>query len=262
MKIKNDRLSIAFLAGLCCAFLAQGTELSPSGAQLENDKTSGLADRYQAIIDRNPFNLQPLPPPPPPKKEEKPKEEPIPLEKLQLVLAGVSGKNGEKRVWLAMTLPPLVPEHKPVQRFFSFRENEEQHGIVVKSIQSNGDVDIEYKGVPVLLTFETHGNKTKSPKKKAPPKKQPPSKSNRLAASKTTSRYGNRTSPSRKAIPAKKTASPAGQTRTSSRPVRNLTPQQPQLSREEQIVLMRLHKAAAEQEGIESPPIPPIPLHR
>ena len=257
MNIRNDRLSIAFLAGFWGALLAQGMEPSPSGAQLESDKTPDLAGKYQAIIDRNPFNLQPLPPPPPPKKEEKPKEEPIPLEKLQLVLAGISGKSGEKRVWLAMTLPPLVPEDKPVQRFYSFRENEEQHGIVVKSIQSNGDVDIEYKGVPVLLTFETHGNK-----KKAPPKKQPPSKSNRLAANKTTSRYGNRTSPSRKAIPAKKTASPVGQTQTSSRPIRSPSPQQPQLSREEQIVLMRLHKAAAEQEGKETPPIPPIPLHR
>lgn len=257
MKIRNDRLSIAFLAGFCGALLAQGTEPSPSEAQLENDKTSDLAGKYQAIIDRNPFNLQPLPPPPPPKKEEKPKEEPIPLEKLQLVLAGVSGKNGEKRVWLAMTLPSLVPEHKPVQRFFSFRENEEQHGIVVKSIQSNGDVDIEYKGVPVLLTFETHGNK-----KKAQPKKQPPSKSNRIAANKTSSRAGSRISPSRRAIPTKKTTSTAGQTRITSRPVRNLPPQQPKLSREEQIVLMRLQKAAAEQEGIEMPPIPPIPLHR
>lgn len=256
------RLSIAFLASFCGALLAQGTEPSPSEAQLGSDQTSDLADKYQAIIDRNPFNLQPLPPPPPPIKEEEPKEKPIPLEKLQLVLAGVSGKNGEKRVWLAMTLPPLVPEHKPVQRFYSFRENEEQHGIVVKSIQSNGDVDIEYKGVPVLLTFETHGNKKKALKKKTPPQKQPPSKSNRLAANKTTSRAGIRTSPSRKAIPAKKTASPVGQTRTTSRPVQNLPPQQPQLSREEQIVLMRLHKAAAEQEGIETPPIPPIPLHR
>ena len=258
MNIRNDRLSTAFLAGFCGVFLAQGTEPSPSKAPLGSDETSNLAGKYQVIIDRNPFNLQPLPPPPPPKKEEKPKEEPIPLEKLQLVLAGVSGKNGEKRVWLAMTLPPLVPEHKPVQRFFSFRENEEQHGIVVKSIQSNGDVDIEYKGVPVLLTFETHGNK-----KKASPKKQPPSKSSGLAANKkTASRYGSRTSPSRKAIPAKKTASPVGQTRTSSRPIQNLPPSQPKLSREEQIVLMRLQKAAAEQEGIETPPIPPVPLHR
>ncbi len=244
-------MSIAFLAVFCGAWLAQGTEPSPSGAQLGSDK-------YQAIIDRNPFNLQPLPPRPPPKKEEKPKEEPIPLEDLKLVLAGVSGKNGKKRVWLAMTLPPLVPEDKPVQRFYSFRENEEQHGIVVKSIQSNGDVDIEYKGVPVLLTFETHGNK-----KKVPPKKQPPSKSNRLAANKkTASHYGNRTSTSRKAIPAKKTANPAGQTRTYSPPVQSLQPKKSQLSREEQIVLMRLQKAAAEQEGLETPPIPPVPLHR
>lgn len=251
MNIRNDRLSIAFLAGFCCAFLAQGAETSP------NDKTSDLADKYQAIIDRNPFNLQPLPPPPPPKKEEKPKEEPIPLEELDLVLAGVSGKNGEKRVWLAMTLPSLVPEHKPVQRFFSFQENEEQHGIVVKSIQSNGDVDIEYKGVPVLLTFETHGNK-----KKTPPKKQSPSKSRRLSANKTSSRSGSQTSTSRKAIPAKKTASAAGQNRNNSPPLRNLPLQPPKLSREEQIVSMYLQKAAAEKEGIELPPIPPISLHR
>ena len=257
MNIRNDRLSIAFLAGFCGALLAQGTEPPPLEAQLESGEASDLAGKYQTIIDRNPFNLQPLPPPPPPKKEEKPKEEPIPLEDLKLVLAGISGKNGEKRVWLAMTPPPLVPEHKPVQRFYSFRENEEQHGIVVKSIQSNGDVDIEYKGVPVLLTFETHGNK-----KKAPPKKQPPSKNNRITANKTTSRSGSRTSPSRKTIPAKKTANPVGQTRTSSRPVRSQPPQQPQLSREEQIVLMRLQKAAAEQEGIEMPPMPPIPLQR
>ena len=257
MKIRNDRLSLAFLASFCCAFLAQGTESTPLEVGLKNDKSSGLAVKYQTIIDRNPFNLQPLPPPPPPKKEEKPKEKPVPLEELNLVLAGVSGKNGEKRVWLAMTIPSLVPERNPVQRFYSFRENEEQHGIVVKSIQSNGDVDIEYKGVPVLLTFKTHGNK-----KKAQPKKQSPSKSSRLSANKTSSRYGSRTSTSRKKIPNKKTASAARQNQNTSPPVQSLSPQQPKLSREEQIVSMHLQKAAAEKEGIELPPMPPIPLHR
>ena len=142
-----------------------------------------LTNKYGVIVDRNPFNLQPPAPPAPPKVEEEPPKESVSLKELNIVLAGVSAKDGEKRAWLSMTLPPSQPEQEPVERFFGFRENEQQHGLTVKSIQPNGDVDIVYDGTPVLLTFDTHGNK-----KKAKAKSNSKAKSNVRTARSTAAR--------------------------------------------------------------------------
>ncbi len=258
MKTKNNRKPIVLLASFWGALLAQGVEPAESKTPPESP-ASVLAGKYQPIIDRNPFNIQPPPPPPP--KVETPKKETVPLKQLNLVLAGVSGRNGEKRAWLAMTLPPSHPEQKPVQRYFSFRENEEQHGIIVKTIQSNGDVDIEYEGEPMLLTFETHGNKTKAPSKKSPSKNNrstEPVAKNRANNKITAIRSSNPTSSSGRSIV-------STQTRSTRRPVRTQSnqpnqPSQPRLTRNQQVVSMQMEKAAADLEGVQWPPPPPFGL--
>ena len=231
---------------------------------------SPLSGTYQVIVDRNPFNLQPPAPPAPPKIEEEPPKESVSLKELNIVLAGVSAKNGEKRVWLSMTLPPTQPEQKPVERFFGFRENEQQHGITVKSIQSNGNVDIVYDGTPVLLSFETHGNKKKA---KAKPKAKTNvrtarststpnrSVSARTGSSRNTANTGRTTSSNRSNVASGSRSVPVGRNTANARtiparPVR--TQPQPQLSRDEQITILETQKAIAEQEGRPFPPLPPL----
>ena len=270
---------IAGIVGLTSWFAAAQEEseaLPPMEDDLaEIDTTAGessLSDTYQVIVDRNPFNLQPPAPPAPPKVEEEAPKEEVSLKELNIVLAGVSAKNGDKRVWLSMTLPPTQPEQKPVERFFGFRENDQQHGITVKSIQSNGNVDIVYDGTPVLLSFETHGNKKKATSKsKTKPKTnvrtaRSTSVPNRSVSARTgntrsstsssragTSNRSNVASGSR-SVPVGRSTSTA---RTiPARPVR--TQQQPQLSRDEQITLIQTQKAIAEQEGRPFPPLPPL----
>ncbi len=231
--------------------------------------TENLAVKYQVITDRNPFNLQPPPPPAPPKTEEEPEKEPVSLKELNITLAGVSARSGDKRVWLSMTLPPTQPEAKPVERFFAFREGEQQHGVSVKSISPNGNVDIVYDGTPVLLSFETHGNKKAKPKPKA--------KSNVRTARTTSSssrgvtgRTGNRAptggTSSRTSTPrsggnrvtGNTNSRAVGNTRSiPARPVRTAPPQQA-LSRNEQITSAQAQQIIAEKEGTFLPPLPPV----
>ncbi len=270
---------------LCDSRAQEGTEETALASETTEDaetepvvedisESSSLSNKYQVIVDRNPFNLQPPAPPPPPKVEEEAPKESVSLKELNIVLAGVSAKNGEKRAWLSMTLPPSQPEQKPVERFFGFRENEQQHGLTVKTIKANGEVDIVYDGTPVLLTFETHGNKKKSTSKS---KQQPKSNvrtarssagSSRSVTARTgTSRTSTGRTSSGRTTQANTGRSNSGRTipvgRTSSatrsipaRPVR--TQPQAQLSREEQITLLETQKALAEKEGLPFPPLPPL----
>ncbi len=268
---------VAGIVGLCSGLVVaqEETEELPQVAESlaefeELTDESPLSGTYQVIVDRNPFNLQPPAPPAPPKIEEEPPKESVSLKELNIVLAGVSTKNGEKRVWLSMTLPPTQPEQKPVERFFGFRENEQQHGITVKSIQSNGNVDIVYDGTPVLLSFETHGNKKKA---KAKPKAKTNvrtarststpnrSVSARTGSSRNTANTGRTTSSNRSNVASGSRSVPVGRNTANARtiparPVR--TQPQPQLSRDEQITILETQKAIAEQEGRPFPPLPPL----
>ena len=279
MKMALKRYYLPILASIGLIF-ANGLAQEEPGEAPESDEnsitsleeettseTSLLADTYQVIVDRNPFNLQPPAPPAPPKKEEEPEKEAVSLKELNIILAGVSAKSGDKRVWLSMTLPPSQPEQKPVERFFGFRENDQQHGITVKSIQSNGDVDIEYDGEPVLLSFETHGNKSK-PKAKATKKPKSNVRTARTSSvpnrsvtartgSGTTTRNTSaaaRSSAGNRSVPVGRSASTA---RTiPARPVR--TQPQQQLTRDEQITILETQKVLAEKEGRPFPPLPPL----
>lgn len=249
--------------------LGNEDEVSATGL---SDLTDGLKNKYQVIVDRNPFNLQPPAPPPPPEIEEEPEPEEVDIKELNLILAGVSSRKGDKRVWLSMTVPSANSDQEPVQRFYGFRENDQQHGITVKSIEKNGDVAIEYDGEPVLLTLETHGNQKKP---KAKPKAKSSAKSNvRTARTRTGStptasaRTGsNRTTTANRSATANRGTGntarsvPVGRSSTGtraipSRPVR--TQPQVQLSREEQITLIETQRTLAEQEGRPFPPLPPL----
>ncbi|MCS1412089.1 MAG: hypothetical protein M2R45_05292 [Verrucomicrobia subdivision 3 bacterium] len=269
MEIDNKRSRVPLvlsLAGLCGTLAAQTEELE--WERLPEEVVSELTEKYQVIVDRNPFSLQPLPPPP--KTEEKPEKEPVSLKELDLMLAGVSGRGGEMRVWLAMTLPPSQPEQDTVRRFFPFREGEEQHGITVKSIQTNGDVDIEYDGTPVALTLPTHGNK-----KEVKPKGQP---KNNIRTARTApvpnraviTRSGNTTIYRHtSAANGLRTASarsggrtvPAGRSATATRTIPThpgRTQPKQQLSREEQITILEAQRALSKKEGRPFPPLPPF----
>ena len=255
--------------------LAQGDSESTAGeaaTPLEGLLDRGtLSERFQVIVDRNPFNLQPPPPPAPPKVEEEPEEEEISLKELNLILAGVSAKNGQKRAWLSMTLPPTQPEQDPVERFFGLGVGEQQNGVTIKSIESNGDVEILYSGTSELLTFESHGFKNKK-KPKAKPKTKTNVRTTRTTGSKptrtVTARTGSarntstrntstRTSPSTgRATSGNRSAVNASNRTIPTRPVR--TQPRPQLSREERIAIIETQRTIAAEQGIELPPLPPI----
>ena len=253
------------------SMVANATVAEGNEDEVPTASISGLQDKYQVIVDRNPFNLQPPAPPPPPEVEEEPVKEEVDIKELNLILAGVSSRKGDKRVWLSMTVPATDSTQEPVQRFYGFRENDQQHGITVKSIESNGDVAIEYDGEPILLTLETHGNKKQQKAKSKSGAKSSAKNNVRTARTRTGStptasaRTGsNRTTTSNRSTTANRMTGntvPVGRssanTRTiPSRPVR--TQPQVQLSREEQITLLETQRTLAEQEGRPFPPLPPL----
>ena len=250
--------------------LAQSDSESTAGeaaAALERLRDRGtLSERFQVIVDRNPFNLQPPPPPAPPKVEEEPEEEEISLKELDLILAGVSAKNGRKRAWLSMTLPPTQPEQDPVERFFGLGVGEQQNGVTIKSIESNGDVEILYSGASELLTFESHGFKNKK-KPKAKPKPKTNVRTARTTGSKPTRTVTARTGSARntttrtptsggRAAGANRSGVNTGTRAVPTRPVR--TQPRPQVSREETMTIIQTQRALAEEQGIQLPPLPPI----
>ena len=274
--VKRTRIDMKILVTVILSIvgallaLAQGDSESTAGeaaTPLEGLLDRGtLSERFQVIVDRNPFNLQPPPPPAPPKVEEEPEEEEISLKELNLILAGVSAKNGQKRAWLSMTLPPTQPEQDPVERFFGLGVGEQQNGVTIKSIESNGDVEILYSGTSELLTFESHGFKNKK-KPKAKPKTKTNVRTTRTTGSKptrtVTARTGSarntstRTSPSTgRATSGNRSAVNASNRTIPTRPVR--TQPRPQLSREERIAIIETQRTIAAEQGIELPPLPPI----
>ena len=130
---------------------------SERALQAQPEEIDDLRASYQTILDRNPFNLQP-PPPPKVEIEEEVEEEDSPeLDELNLKIAGVSAKDELKRVWMAMTIPNPDPELPPVERFFSFTESEdEHHGVKVKQIGLDGNIEIEFYGKSHDLEFEEY----------------------------------------------------------------------------------------------------------
>ena len=264
-----------------CMFLFSAIEMRAQPGGIDSLRAS-----YQTILDRNPFNLQP---PPPPKEEvvEEPEEEDSPeLDELNLKIAGVSAKDELRRVWMAMTIPNPDPELPPVERFFSFTESEdEHHGVKVKQIELNGNVEIEFYGKSHELEFEEYrydgpsGGKAKGKGKgsnvKAPTRisarelirrraleqtKSNGNASNSSASGRSNSRV---TAPSSGSLlrNAGNSSSRSGLQRIPTRSTRTSTnnrQSQPALSREEQILMLEAQSVLSEKEGRIMPPIPPL----
>ena len=261
-----------------CSFLLSAVEIKAQSEVIDSLRAS-----YQTILDRNPFNLQP-PPPPKEKVVEEPDEEESPeLDELKLKIAGVSAKDELKRVWMAMTIPNPDPELPPVERFFSFTESEdEHHGVKVKQIELNGNVEIEFYGKSHELEFEEYRydgpsggkKKSKGSNAKTPTRisarelirrraeEQSKGKNNNIKNTTSGRSSTQRTSSSGSLLKNAGTASnrsglqrmPARSTRTTT----NNRQSKPAMSREEQILMLEAQSVLSEREGIVMPPIPPL----
>ncbi|MDC0267883.1 hypothetical protein OAK97_01100 [bacterium] len=288
MRKRKKRVKVFLWMCVMACFSA----LLSSTAQDAALEIDNLRANYQTILDRNPFNLQP-PPPPEPEAEEEPEEEDTPeLDELKLKIAGVSAKDQFKRVWMAMTIPNPDPELPPVERFFSFTESEdEHHGVKVKEIGLDGNIEIEFFGKSHKLDFEEYryqgpssGKGKKSQKKsnsKAPTRvsarelikrraqeqqrsqSQKRSSTTRPSVSNTSSRAVGRTSPSNSSGALLRNAGTAtsratGVQRVTSGQAAPSRSSTPAFSRDEQILIMEAQQAIAEQEGRRLPPLPPL----
>ncbi len=279
MCVKMKKINLVWMTYLCLCLIWN------IRLDAQTDEIDSLRASYQTILDRNPFNLQP---PPPPKEEviEEPEEEDSPeLDELNLKIAGVSAKDELRRVWMAMTIPNPDPELPPVERFFSFTESEdEHHGVKVKQIELNGNIEIEFFGKSHQLEFEEYrydgpsGGKGKGSSKgsnvKAPTRISARELIRRRAleqskgettSTKTTSSgrsNGRISSPSSGSLLQNAGNSsrsglqriPTRSTRTST----NTRQSKPALTREEQILMLEAQSALAEREGRVMPPIPPL----
>lgn len=102
---------------------------------------------YADIVARNAFGLKP---PEPPKVEAPPVEEKAPS---NIIMTGVTSIGGKKQVYLKITTPG---EKEP--EYMHLGENERQGAIeVVEIMPKSGKVRIKNRGVPSLISFETHG---------------------------------------------------------------------------------------------------------
>lgn len=102
---------------------------------------------YADIVTRNAFGLKP---PEPPKVEAPPAEEKAPS---NIIMTGVTSIGGKKQVYLKITTPG---EKEP--EYIHLGENERQGAIeVVEITPKTGRVRIKNRGVPSLISFETHG---------------------------------------------------------------------------------------------------------
>jgi len=102
---------------------------------------------YADIVTRNAFSLKP---PEPPKELPPPVEEKAPS---NIIMTGVTSIGGKKQVYLKLTTPG---EKEP--EYLRLGENERQGAIeVVEIIPKTGRVRIKNRGVPSLISFETHG---------------------------------------------------------------------------------------------------------
>ena len=102
---------------------------------------------YADIVTRNAFSLKP---PEPPKPIEQPKEEVAPS---NIIMTGVTTINGKKQVYLKLTTPG---EKDP--KYLRLGENEREGQIEVTEITpKTGRVRIKNRGVPSIISFDTHG---------------------------------------------------------------------------------------------------------
>ncbi|HEY1170288.1 MAG TPA: hypothetical protein VGH19_02855 [Verrucomicrobiae bacterium] len=106
------------------------------------------ANPYADIVTRNAFGLKP---PEAPKPVEPPKEEAAPS---NIAMTGITSINGRKLLYLKVTTPG---EKDPV-KYLTLAENERMAGIeVTEIIPKTGKARIKNRGVPSIISFDTHG---------------------------------------------------------------------------------------------------------
>jgi hypothetical protein len=214
---------------------------------------------YQTFVERNPFGLQPVPAPPPAPVITSP-----PPAKVNIQLSGISALGGTKRAWLV--IPP--GQGRTNTTYLSFSEGDpEREGIRVQSIDpERGIVQILNAGAPATLDFENHGLAYSGPVAVA-----------NVAGRTQPGRPGARVAPPGTPVanPARPTIVTPGQTGarpgatggsvtpTRTIPARNVrtSGQQnvPEVDPAVQAIRMRADELRMRSEGVEYPPMPPIP---
>ena len=194
---------------------------APAGGDGEQSKAPGkpTAKRYQVILVRNPFGLNP---PPPPEPEEEP---PPPEPDVDIYLTGISTLLGKKRAFLKTDDPKETDKDKKV-RYYSLKIGEEQDQIKILEIDvDNGTVDISYKGDSQQLNFSEHGIEKKVAKAAAAKPGQPGSAGRKLppgmTPSTSASRASTRPSVTRTTTPRPSGANPVRPNSTANRNVYN-----------------------------------------
>ena len=234
--------------------LAMSLCLAP--ADDEREEMNLQESSYRVILERNPFGLrapepEPEPEPPPPE----PPKPPVSLDQFNLTMAGISSVGRDSRVWLSLTVPGSEKDGKAQPRSFGLRENDGIHGITIRKIDPRGVVEIEYEGVPLELTFETHGNKTRPQARKAaapaPKGSTPPPGRNRSIPSRNT-----RTPPPN--TDQRNIRTSPGRTTTRYSPGTSAPRSVPRLSRDQQVASMMIQNEMARREGRSLPPMPPL----
>jgi hypothetical protein len=229
------------------------------GAQAE--PASLRAPAYQSFVDRNPFALKPPPAPPPVTVATTP-----PPAQVNIQLSGISSLGGNKRAWLVIPAGP----GRTNTAYLSMREGDpERDGILVQSIDAErGIVRILNAGTPATLDFQNHGLAYSGPVAvNIPGQAQPARPGARVVRPGTP--VANPARPTTVVTPGRQAGAQAvgagGTTAAAQRtiPARTVrTPTQqavPQIDPAIQAIQMRANELRARSQGIEYPPMPPIP---
>jgi hypothetical protein len=226
------------------------------GAQA--DVTSLGAPSYQTFVDRNPFGLKPVPTPAPVTVATSP-----PPVQVNIQLSGISSLGGNKRAWLV--IPPGPGRTNTA--YLSMSEGDpERDGIRIQSIDpERGVVQILNAGSPATLDFQTHGLAYRPPAAV-----NLPGQPQQARAARPGAPVVNPSRPTARITPGgQTTVAPGmvgGDTATQalrtipSRNVRTSPPApMPQVDPAIQAIQMRANELRARSQGVNYPPMPPIP---
>ena len=138
------------MAVLICCMLASAVWAVAGDVQMAS---------YQQINERNAFSLKPLPPPVDP-------DTLAATQQVNITFTGITSYQGVKKAYFR-----LPDGTKPGQFTYpTIREGERDGALEVVTINEKaGSVTIKNAGMPMTLTFDTHGNKVAVPMAMAPP---------------------------------------------------------------------------------------------
>lgn len=266
-------VALLLATSLTSAMAAEGPPAPEAVAAAPSASAEEGARSYDSLVNSNPFGLKPpaTPPPPPPKQEEV-------VPKPEIILTGLTTLLEKPRAYL------MTKDQKGQKEYYSLALNEMEDGLEVLHIDpKQKSVRILNGGVETLLTFATHG--IKPPANAAPAQAQPgqpgglpmPPSANVPSPVRPGVAGG---SPRVRTIPTRAGAVPQRPLRTGVNPAGGFSgggvqyagstpgeapqqviqpqhPEQPEISPEEQAVLLELQRAANPE--IPLPPTPGLP---